>query len=128
MRKRSLSVCSFAMVLIGAGMASWSAMAEEITATALYDAYQSAEIVAEDNYNGSQVTITGVVSEVKQSLLGDPVVLLEAGSPGAAVSCKFSGAGKAQAAALHPGDRARLNCTVDFLLGETVHLSGCTGE
>ena len=123
------TVPSFGRVLvvaIGAGLVSGSALAQEVTATALYQMYQSEQIVADDNYNGTQITITGVVREIKHSLLGAPVVLLDAGSPGAAVSCKFSDASKARLAALKPGDAARFNCTVNFIMGQTVHLSNCT--
>ena len=123
------TVPSFGRVLvvaIGASLVSGSALAQEVTATALYQMYQSEQIVADDNYNGTQITITGVVSEIKHSLLGAPVVQLAAGSPGAAVSCKFSDASKARVAALKPGDAARFNCTVNFILGQTVHLSDCT--
>ena len=44
------------------------------------------------------------------------------------ISCKFSDASKAQVSALKPGDSARFNCTVNFILGETVHLSDCTAD
>ena len=116
------------VVAISAGIACGSATAQEVTATALYQMYESEQIVADDNYNGTQVTITGVVSEIKHSLMGAPVVLLAAGSPGAAVSCKFSDASKEQVSALKPGDSARFNCTVNFILGQTIHLSDCTAD
>ena len=115
-------------VAIGAGLASGNATAQAVTATALYHTYQSEQIVADDNYNGTEITITGVVSEIKRSMLGAPIVLLDAGAPGAAVSCKFSDASKEQVSALKPGDAVRFNCTVNNIMGETVHLSGCTAD
>jgi hypothetical protein len=126
MRTTYLSLGGILAVAISAVTASGSADAQEETATALYQMYQNEQIVADDNYNGTQITITGVVSEIKHSMLGAPVVLLAAGSPGAAVSCKFSDASKEQVSALKPGDAARFNCTVDFILGQTVHLSDCS--
>jgi hypothetical protein len=114
------------VVAIGAGLASGSASALEVTAKALYHSYQSEQIVADDNYNGRQITITGVVSEIKHGPLGAPIVLLDAGAPGAAVRCKFTAASKAQVSALKPGDAASFNCTANFILGQSVHLSDCS--
>jgi hypothetical protein len=128
MKTTCLSAGRVLVITIAAGIACGSATAQELTATALYQMYQSEQIVADDNYNGTQITITGVVSEIKRSMLGAPVVLLAAGSPGAAVSCKFSDASEEQVSALEPGDAARFNCTVNFILGQTVHLSGCTAD
>lgn len=101
------------------------AQAETVTATALFRAYERNEIVAEDGYNGRRITIRGQVSEIKQAMMGAPIVLLEAGAPNKQVICHFPKKAQAEIAGLEVGDQVRVSCRVKYRMGDTIHASAC---
>lgn len=115
-----------ALALMSIGVVATVAHAETLSATALFHAYESNEIVAEDSYNGRRVGISGRISGFKQAMMGAPIVLLEAGSANKSVSCHFPKKAQAEIARLKIGDHIKVNCTVKYRMGDMIHASACS--
>jgi hypothetical protein len=102
-----------------------SARAETVTASALFQAYEQNEIVAEDSYNGRRIGIDGQVSGLKQAIMGAPIVLLDAGAPDQWISCHFPQKAQAEIAKLQVGDQVNVDCRIKYRMGNTIHASAC---
>lgn len=100
--------------------------AETVTASALFQAYERNEIVAEDSYNGRRIGIDGRVAELKQAIMGAPIVLLDAGAPNRWVSCHFPQKAQAEIAKLQVGDPVSFSCRIKYRMGNTIHASACS--
>lgn len=102
--------------------------AETVTASALFQAYEHNEVVAEDSYNGRHIGIDGRVAGLKQAIMGAPIVLLDAGAPNQWISCHFPQKAQAEIAKLQVGDQVSFNCRIKYRMGNTIHASACSLE
>ncbi|MBK5938914.1 OB-fold protein [Halochromatium roseum] len=116
----------FALTLILVLILPSSAHAETITASALFQAYEQNEIVAEDSYNGRRIGIDGRVAGLKQAIMGAPIVLLDAGAPNQWISCHFPQKAQAEIAKLQIGDPVSFSCRIKYRMGNTIHASACS--
>lgn len=114
------------LALLSIALLATRAHAETVTATALFKAYESNEIVAEDSYNGRRINISGRINGFKQAMMGAPIVLLEAGSPSKLVSCHFPKKAQAEVARWKIGDHINVSCIIKYRMGETIHASACS--
>lgn len=114
------------LALLSIALLATRAHAETVTATALFKAYESNEIVAEDSYTGRRINISGRISGFKQAMMGAPIVLLEAGSPSNLVSCHFPKKAQAEVARWKIGDHINVSCIIKYRMGETIHASACS--
>jgi hypothetical protein len=98
---------------------------KEVTAKALYEAFENNEIAAEAQYKDKPIVITGTVTNVKKNIAGQPIVYLEAGTL-QYVSCRFPKTSISQLVDIQKGEKARLSCRVDHKIITTIHLSNCS--
>jgi len=102
------------------------AQAEDISATALFAAYERNQIVAEDGYNGRRITISGRVSAIEDAMMGASAVFLAAGENGKSVRCHFPKNAKPELAGVKVGDQVTFACTVEYRMNSTIHASSCS--
>lgn len=117
-----------ALLLLCSAAAAAAAPPRSVTAAELLQAYEDNAIVAQDYYEGAHVLISGRILRIGEDLLGRPVVELAAGGPDKAARCLVDKAHAAAVAEHSPGEEVRLACTVDYRMGERVHLSHCRLE
>ncbi len=61
----------------------------EITATAIFEAYNSDEAAANKQYLDKAVAVTGVVADFRANQVGEKVAILESTDPMFGVNCTF---------------------------------------
>jgi hypothetical protein len=105
-----------------------NAQAEQIGAGALFAAYERNEVVAEDNYNGRRISISGRVSEIKDATMGGSVVFLAAGKDDRNIRCHFPKHARSELAGLRVGELATFACTVDYRVNNSIHASSCNRD
>lgn len=106
-------------------LAAPAADAAEITASALFDAYESNEIVAEDSYNGRRISISGRIKAIKKATMGAPILMLDAGGSGRTIHCHFPKKAQTEVEPLRPGEQVTLNCRVKYRMNASIHASAC---
>jgi hypothetical protein len=105
-----------------------SAQAAQISASALFAAYERNEVVAEDDYNGRRIDISGRVSEIKDATMGGTIVFLAAGKNDRNIRCHFPKHAKSELAGLRVGEQATFACTVDYRVNNSIHASSCNRD
>ncbi|HEY0412706.1 MAG TPA: zinc ribbon domain-containing protein [Allosphingosinicella sp.] len=82
----------------------------QVTATALFQAYQSNEAAAQNYYGKRPLLVTGIVDKVDLDLFDKPVVLLRTPNQFMSAHADLKEEAQASASSISPGDHVTLLC------------------
>lgn len=98
----------------------------QVTADALYSAYNQNEVAADAKYKGNVVEVSGIINTIGKDVLNTPYVTLNAGEYAFPdVQCMFSQADESQLATLSSGQRITMDGVVSGESLTIVEIDGC---
>ena len=93
----------------------------DISAVALFQAYEANEIAAQRDYEDQVFLVTGIVESISDDILGTPYVTLETESALSSVQAMFNDDPDLDAlAALSQGQAVTVQCRVDGKFGNVI--------
>ena len=95
------------------GSSNDDSRATPISAVQLYAAYQQNEVLADSQYKGKQLIVTGVVAQIRKDMFDAPVVDLTTANEFESVSAYLDKSEEARAAALSKGVTVTIECEGD---------------